>query len=67
MTGSDSMLFLQQHGFEVRPGEGSRCYPYLVIDHNCNGEKMYFANVDQAYTIITRWYLQKQKRLPQSL
>ena len=59
MNSSDRVLFLQQHGFEVRPEEGSRCYPYLVIDHNRNSDKMYFINVEQAYAVITRWYLPK--------
>jgi hypothetical protein len=57
MTDKERILFLERNGFEVRPGAGRRCYPYLVIDHNRNSEEMYFANVEQAYAVITRWYL----------
>jgi hypothetical protein len=52
MNKNDRRLFLEQNGFEARPGEGSRCYSYLVIDHNRNSERLFFANLDQAYVII---------------
>ena len=61
MNNNDKVLFLEQYGFEVRPEAGSRCYPYLVIDHNQNGEKLYFSNLDQAFEVIKRYYLPKEK------
>ena len=62
MKNNDKVSFLEQHGFEARPGAGRRCYPYLVIDHNQNSDKLYFNNVDQAYEIIRQWYVPKESR-----
>ena len=62
MNNNDKVLFLEQYGFEVRPEAGSRCYTYLVIDHNQNSDKLYFNNVDQAYEIIRQWYVPKESR-----
>ena len=63
MNSNGKILFLQKHGFEIRPEAGSRCYPFLVIDHNQNSEKLYFNNVDQAHKIINRWYLPKESNM----
>ena len=64
MKSDSKRLFLEQYGFEVRPDAGSRCYPYLVIDHNQNSEKLYFSNVEQAYEVIKRYYLPKDNNMP---
>jgi hypothetical protein len=61
MSNNDKVIFLGKYGFEVRPEAGSRCYPYLIIDHNQNNDKLYFSNLDQAFEVIKRCYLPKEK------
>ena len=56
---SNKQIELNNHGFECKPGEGHGKYPFLVIDHNDNDEKLYFTNVDQAFFIIMRDYVKR--------
>jgi hypothetical protein len=56
---NDKARILNENGFELLPGEGSRKYNYLVINHNDKDAKLYFTDLDQAYEVIKRFYLPK--------
>ena len=59
---SNKQLELNNHGFECKPGEGYGKYPFLVINHNDNDEKLYFTDLDQAFFIIMRDYVKIDRK-----
>jgi hypothetical protein len=59
---SYKQIELAKNGFECKPGQGYGRYPFLVVNHNHNDDLLYFIDLEQAYFIIKRDYLEEEKQ-----